>query len=76
MAERAFDKSGGRNCFLYVLVIFMAVVMKSNIHTVIVIDSGCCDSGAAKIATDIFNNSLRVAKTGFGIYVEACLWSL
>ena len=43
MTDEPLDEINSRDCFLYVFIIFMAIVMESNSMTVIVIDSGGCD---------------------------------
>lgn len=49
MTDEPLDEINSRDCFLYVFIIFMAIVMESNSMTVIVIDSGGCDNGTTQI---------------------------
>ena len=71
MANESFDEINGRDCFFYVFIIFMSIVMEGNSMTIIVVYSGCCNNGASKITTDIFDNCFRIAKIWFGINIES-----
>lgn len=70
MTNEPFDEINGRECFFYVFIIFMTIVMEGNRMTVIVINSGGCNNGTPKITTDIFDNGLRVTKIWLGVNVE------
>ena len=56
MADEPFDKINGRNCFLNILFIFMAIIMKSNLSAIVMIDSGSSDNMASKISANVFND--------------------
>ena len=71
MTDEPLDEINSRDCFLYVFIIFMAIVMESNSMTVIVIDSGGCDNGTTQITTNIFNNCFRITEIWLGINVES-----
>ena len=49
----------------------MTVVMKCNIITVIIINTGSSDNRSAKITTNIFNYILRFGKRGLSINIKA-----
>ena len=71
MTDEPLDEINSRDCFLYVFIIFMAIVMESNSMTVIVIDSGGCDNGTTQITTNKFNNCFRITEIWLGINVES-----
>ena len=70
MTNETFDKIHGRNGFLNKLVIFVAVVMKSDKVIAVRINSGSSNDRTTKIATDIFGNSFRITTIGFCINIE------
>lgn len=49
----------------------MSVIVESNILSIIGIDPSECDDGTSKIAGNIFDNSIDIARIGFGIDIEA-----
>ena len=53
--------------------VFMAIVMKSNEFTIVLINSGSGNNRATKITTDILDNVLRVAFVRFCIDIETML---
>lgn len=53
------------------LVVFMPVVMKSNIFTIVFINAGSGNDGSARISADVFGNNLRIAFVGLGINIKA-----
>lgn len=53
------------------LVVFVSVVMKSNIFTIVFINAGSGNDGAAKISADVFGNNFRIAFVGLGINIKA-----
>lgn len=71
MADEPFDKINGRNCFLNILFIFMAIIMKSNLSAIVMIDSGSSDNRASKISANVFNDSFLVALIRFSINIKA-----
>ena len=49
-----------RDGFHNKFVVLMSVVMKSNIFTIVFINEGSGNDGAAKISADVFGNNLRI----------------
>ena len=70
MADEPFDKINGRNCFLNILFIFMAIIMKSNLSAIVMIDSGSSDNRASKISANVFNDSFLVTLIRFIINIK------
>ena len=70
---QTFDKFHSRNCFFYVDVILVAVVVECNGigFGIVTINSFCCDDRPAKIATDIISNCFGIGKGRLGIYVKS-----
>ena len=52
-------------------VIFMAVIVEGDHITVIMVNAGSGNDGSAKIAPDVFSNSLRVTLIGLCMDIEA-----
>ena len=73
VTDQSFDEIHNRESFFHICVIFMAVVVKCNRISVIVVNPGCGDYRSAKIAADVFGNGFGIAKIGFGIDIEAVL---
>lgn len=71
MLDKTLYKFHNWDSFFNILVIFMAVVMKSNKITIIVVNPGSGDYRSSEIATDILHNSFWVTFIGFGIDVKA-----
>ena len=59
VSDEAFDEINGRDGFFYIFFVFMAIVMKSNEFTIVLINSGSGNNRATKITTDILDNVLR-----------------
>lgn len=59
-----------RNCFLYKSIVFVAVVMESNIFTIVRINAAQCDDRASKVAGDVSDNSLCITEIGLGVNIE------
>ena len=57
--------------FFDIFIIFMAVVVKSNLFTVIFVNKGGCNYRSAKITANIFDNGTWIAPVGLGINIEA-----
>ena len=70
MPDETLNKFNGRECFLYISTVFMAVVMKSDILPVIMVNAGGCNYGPAKISADIFDNGIRVTFVRFCVDIE------
>lgn len=81
MRDETPDKFHGRDGFLYIGVIFVAVVMESDIFPIIVINTGGRNYRPAKITPNVFDNRFRVAfvwlcidiETVFVVSVAKCL---
>ena len=71
MLDKTLYKFHNWDSFFNILVIFMAVVMKSNKITIIVVNPGSGDYRSSEIATDILHNNFGVTFIGFGIDVKA-----
>ena len=70
MLNKTIDKLKSCNSFFNIRIIFMPVVMKSNIFTIIIINARSSNNRSAKIATNIFCNYTRVTSIRFSIYIE------
>ena len=71
MPDQPFDEIYNRNRFLYIFIIFMSIVMEGNHSTILFVNPGSGDDRTSKIATNIFNDSIRVTFIGFCIHVKA-----
>lgn len=71
MADKPFYEIHGRNSFLYILIIFMAVVMKSHHFAIKGVNSGDGDDRPAKIPANIADDCFRVTEVWSGINIEA-----
>lgn len=66
VSDETFDEINSRDSFFHIFFVFMAIVMKSNEFTTILINSG---SGNNR-TTDILDNVLRIAFVRFCIDIE------
>ena len=73
MADEPFDEINDRNGFLNILFIFVAVIMKSNLSAIVMIDSGSSDNRASKISANVFNDSFWVTLIRFSINIKVVL---
>lgn len=71
--DQAFDEIHDRDCFLYKFIIFMSVVMKSDLFTIIFINPGSGDHRTPKITSDVFDGSFRITGRRFGINIKSLL---
>lgn len=71
MADEPFYEIQGRDSFLYVFIIFMAVIMKSHHFAVIGVNCGGGDDRPAKITANIPDYCFGVIEVWFGINIEA-----
>ena len=71
MPDQPFDEFESRYGFFHIFIIFMTVVVESDVLAVISVDAGGGDHGAAKVASDVFHDLFWIAFPGFGIYIEA-----
>ena len=62
MDDKLFDKFNSRNGFGNELVIFMTIVVKGDIFTVIIIDARVSNNRPSKISANVFNSDIRSAK--------------
>lgn len=70
MADKTLYEFHNRNRFFHVLFIFMAVVMKGDKVTIIVINSGGGNDRTAKIASNVFYNCFGITFIRFGIHIK------
>jgi len=70
MPDQPFDEIKCRDGFFHVFIIFMTVVVKSDIFAIVTVDAGSGNYRASKIAADIFHNLLWIAFLGLCINVE------
>lgn len=70
MTNKFFDKFGGRDGLGNKLIIFMAIVMESNILTVVIVNSRHGNNRTTKITGDVFDDFFGVRKSRFGIDIE------
>ena len=73
MPDQTFDEVHNRDCFLYIFIIFVSIVMKSDHRTIIFVDPGSGDHRTPQIASDIFDGSLRITRGRLGINVKSLL---
>lgn len=71
MAYQPFDEFKYGDGFFHVFIIFMTIVVKSDMFAIVTVDAGSGDHGAPKIAADVFHDLLWIAFFGFCINVEA-----
>lgn len=69
--DEQLDKVDGRKRFSDKRIIFMFIIMKSDIFTVIRIDPGKGNDRAAQITADIADDGSGVAEIGFCINIKA-----
>ena len=65
------DEFHSRNCFDNKLVIFMPVVVKGYIFTIIFIDTRSGYNRSSKIAVNVFGNNFRIAFVWFCINIKS-----
>ncbi len=70
MPDEAPDKFHDRDGFLYIGVIFVAVVMECDIFPIIVINTGGCNYWPAKVTPNVFDNRFWVAFVWLCIDIE------
>ena len=70
VADETFDEIHGRDCFLDIFFIFMAVVMKSNHFAIIFINTGSGYDRTSEIATNIFDYVFRVTFVWLCVNIE------
>ena len=69
--NKTLNKIHDSQGFFDIFIIFMAVVVKSNVFTVIFVNTGGCNYRSAKITANIFDNGTWIAPVGLGINIEA-----
>lgn len=69
--DKQLNKINGRKSFSDERIVFMPVVMKGYVITIVRINSGKSDNRPAEIAADIFDNRLRVAEIRLCINIKA-----
>lgn len=73
VSDKATYEIHDRNGLLYVGIIFVPIIMKSDKVTIIFINSGGGNYGASKIASNVFDDFFRVTFVGLGINIENIL---
>ena len=73
MPDQTFDEVHNRDRFLYIFIIFVSIVMKSDHRTIIFVDPGSGDHRTPQIASDIFDGSLRITRGRLCINVKSLL---
>ena len=71
MNNQALNKVDGRNAFGYSFVIFMPLVMKSDVDAIISINSGGGNNGTPQVSADIFDRNIRRTEIGFSSDIKA-----
>lgn len=71
MLNQKLYKIYGRKRFFNKGIVFMTVVVKSNISTIIGINPLKYNDGTTEIAADIFNHRIGITEIWFGINVKA-----
>ena len=61
MADESLYEIDCRYCLNDIFIIFVPVIVKRDVFTVIAVDSGSRDDGTSKISADVFNNCFRSA---------------
>ncbi len=69
--NKQFDEVHGRNSFTDKSIVFVSVVVKGNICTIIGINTGKSNHRSAEIPADVFGDCFGVTKVWFGIDIEA-----
>lgn len=70
MLYQEFSEIDGRKSPFHKRIIFVSVVVESDIFTIIGINPGKGDDRTTEIAADIFDNGIWIAKIGLGINVK------
>ena len=70
MLDQQFDKVNGRKSLPYESIVFMPIVMESDVVSIVRINSGEGDNGASKVTADIFDNGFRAAEIRFCINIK------
>lgn len=71
MMNQTFYKIHDRQGFFHIGIVFMSVVVESDCLTVIFVDTGGCNDGAAKVVPNVFDNNLGVTYVWFCINIES-----
>lgn len=69
--DKKFDKVNGRKSLPDERIVFMPVVMESDVNAIVRINSGEGDNRASEVAADIFDNRIRVAEIWLCINIKA-----
>ena len=70
MADETFYEFQDRYGLFHIGIIFMAVVMESDVLSVIFINAGSGDDRPTKITTDVFGDDFWIAFIRFGVNIE------
>ena len=70
MTDQACYEIHGRNSLNDIFVIFMPVVVESDIFSIIFVDPGSGNDRTAKVAADVFDDGIGISFVRFGINIE------
>ena len=71
MLDQELYEVDGRDVFLDKNIVFMPVIMESDVFTVIGVNAGKSNDRAAQVTADIFNNGIRIGKGRLCIDIKA-----
>ena len=71
MLDKQLNKINSRKSFSDERIIFMFVVMKGHVITIVRIDSGKSNDRPAEVAADVFYNRFRVAEIRLCVNIKA-----
>lgn len=57
--------------FFNIFIVFVTVIVESDIITIIIVNAGSGYNRSSKVTTDIFCYNFRIASVGFGINIES-----
>lgn len=70
MLDQEFDKIHHRDGFANEDIVFMTVIVESNLFAVIRIDTVQSDNRAAEVTGDVFDHGFGITEVGFGVDIE------
>ena len=73
VTDQTFYEIHNRQSSFHILFIFVAVIVESNVISVIPVNPGSGNHRPAKIAAGVFSHYFRIAEIRFGIDIEALL---
>lgn len=70
MSDQAIYEFHDRDGFFHINIVFMTVIVEGNKVPIVLVDTGCCNNGSAKVTADIFGNDFGIAFIRFGIDIK------